>query len=195
MTEEDKDPDLLKPKMKATIKPSKKACSFLKPSKMMKEGRTILTKRCTAYIPSFEVKEDRLVCEMCSVPDFMVRDDRCRFFAPLDLLKCEMTRWRCAKTGQKYLEPDQCSDRLCNEYERAEKMKWEVGRLDRGGDDKSDSQKQQKSEDAAEKPAPAGEAAAAEPSRFKREEPRYRLIPKSNIGKKSSQKPKEGEES
>jgi len=193
MTFEEKDPDLLKPKMKATIKPSKKACNFLKPSKMMKEGRTIMTKRCTAYIPNFEVKEDRLVCEMCSVPDFLVRENRCRFFAPMDLLKCEMTRWRCAKTGQKYLEPDQCSDKMCNDYECAEKMKWEVGILDRHSDDKTESSKQQLSGKSAEKAPPPEGGEPADPARIKRDD-RYRLIPKSNIGKKFTQKSKEGEE-
>ncbi len=193
MMEEEKHPDLLKPKMKATIKPSKKACSFLLPSKMMKEGRTILTKRCTAYIPNFEVTEDRLVCEMCAVPDFLVRENRCRFFAPLDLLKCEMTRWRCARTGQKYLEPDQCSEKMCDDYERAEKMKWEVGRLDRHSEDQAESSKQQKSGESAEKTASVEGGELSDSPRGKRDD-RYRLIPKSNIGKKFSQKPKESEE-
>jgi len=193
MNEDDKDPDLLKPKMKATIKPSKRACIFLKPSKMMKEGRTVMTKRCTAYIPNFEVKEDRQVCEMCSVPDFLVREDRCRFFVPMDLLKCDMTRWMCAKTGQKYLEPDQCTEKMCSDYERAEKMKWEVGILDRRGDDKTESSMQQISGKSDEKAAQPEGGDPADSTRIKRDD-RYRLIPKSNIGKKFTKKSDEGEE-
>lgn len=121
----------LKPKLKGMRKPSRKICAFLKPAKIMKEGKTILTKRCTAYVPSFEVKEDREICELCTVPEMFVRDDRCLYIAPLDLEKTETTRWRCVKTGKKYLEPDQCSEKECTDYARAEQQKWEIARLDK----------------------------------------------------------------
>lgn len=119
----------LKPKIKGTRKPSRKTCAFLKPSKIMKEGKILITKRCTAYIPNFEVSEEREICEICTVPDMFVRDDRCSFIAPLDLEKTETTRWRCVKTGKKYLEPDQCNEKFCKDYEKAGKDRWEIARL------------------------------------------------------------------
>lgn len=129
----------LKPKIKGIRKPSRKTCAFLKPAKIMKEGKMLVTKRCTAYIPSFEVKEDREICELCSVPDMYVRDDRCRYIAPLDLEKTECTRWRCVKTGKKYLEPDQCTSLHCQDYEQTPKEHWEIARLSSTGEEESQS--------------------------------------------------------
>ncbi len=99
--EESKGRDMLKPRLQGMRKPSKGICHFLVPSRMAKEGRTVLTKRCTAYIPGFEVTDDRLICELCLVPDMLVREDRCRHFAPLEVTIESPTSWKCGKTGKK----------------------------------------------------------------------------------------------
>lgn len=166
--------DMLKPKMKGMIKPSKKICNFLKPSKMTKEGRTIITKRCTAYIPNFEVKDDREICENCSVPDMFVRDDRCKYFTPLDI-KDEVTRWRCVKTGKKFLEPDQCAANQCDDYEKTEKMRWEIGRLEKTSE--TDDEKKIPEKQTGVNMESEGKVTSDE----KRAEKPARLIPKTNI--------------
>ncbi len=106
----------------------KQSCNFMKPSKMMKNGRMIDAKCCTAYIPGFEVTEDRSVCEHCSVPDMGVKGDRCRFFVPLDLPANAPTRWYCRLLGNKYIEPEQCTPAQCQYYDPVDNLKWEIGR-------------------------------------------------------------------
>ncbi|MDQ7823809.1 MAG: hypothetical protein RDV48_13505 [Candidatus Eremiobacteraeota bacterium] len=171
----DSRPESLNPKMKATRKPSKKYCLFLLPSRMTKEGRTIITKRCTAYIPNFEVTEDREICEVCSVPDMLVREERCRYFAPLDLVKCQVTRWRCTKTGIKYIEADQCNENICPDYEKAEKDKWEIGKLEK-------SSEEERSDDG------KGKKALETPSQAEPSSRMFKLIPKTTFQKKGAEK-------
>jgi hypothetical protein len=130
----------LKPKIRGARKPSKKMCAFLKPAKIMKEGKIIISKRCNAYIPGFEVSEEREICEICTVPEMFVREDRCKYIAPLDLEKMETTRWRCVKTGKKYLAPEQCNEQQCSDYEKGDKNRWEIARLGSSHDDAQDSE-------------------------------------------------------
>jgi len=169
----DRQKEMLTPKVMGMRKPSKKVCTFLIPSRMTKEGRMILTKRCTAYIPNCEVKEEREICELCSVPDLFVKDDRCVFFAPLEVTLELPTTWRCAKSRKKNIDPGQCNEKYCPDYEKAEKNRWDIGRLGRPQEGE----------------APVSDEKGG-PS-LKRAEPlsqKSLLIPKSMAGKKRIQK-------
>lgn len=115
-------------KMGSGRKAFKKNCRFLRPSKIVKNGRMIDAKSCMAYIPAFEVPEDRGVCEFCLVPDMDVNPDRCKFFSPLDVGIDMPTRWFCRLLGHKYIEPEQCNIEHCPNYIKKEGSKWEIGR-------------------------------------------------------------------
>lgn len=110
-------------------KPSKHSCKFLRPTRMMKEGRMVSTKCCTAYIPGFEVDPERSVCELCAVPEMSVDPGRCRHFVPMDLRENSATRWRCARLGTKGIDARQCSPGRCSAFEAAEEGKWEIGKF------------------------------------------------------------------
>lgn len=118
----------LNPKFKASMKASKDKCPFIKPGRIMKEGRMTDAKCCTAFIPGFEVTEDRSKCECCTVPDMGVREDRCRFFAPLSISEGSAPKWHCRALGDKNIEPEQCSPDRCSRFEPIERLKWEIGR-------------------------------------------------------------------
>jgi hypothetical protein len=179
--DQEKNRDMLKPRMQGLRKPSKGICHFLMPTKMMKEGRTILTKRCIAYIPGFEVKEDRLICELCLVPDMMVREDRCRHFVPLQVTLEEATSWKCAKTGKKWIEAAQCTCELCPDYECSAQGKWEIGRMSSGTPISSSD----------EGKADSGHGEFPRTCGPKDEGRKSRLIPKTYIGKKKTDKSEE----
>lgn len=115
-------------KFKASMKSSRTSCPFIKPARIMKEGRMIDAKCCTAYIPGFEVTEDREICEQCSVPEMGVREDRCRYFMPLSIEENAPTKWFCRCLGDKNIEAEQCSPERCSYFEPIERLKWEIGR-------------------------------------------------------------------
>jgi hypothetical protein len=175
--------DMLMPKMMGMRKPSRKACSFLVPSRMTKEGRSIMTKRCTAYIPNFEVTEEREICEFCLVPDMFVRDDRCIYFAPQELSLEVPTTWRCGKSRKKNIDPGQCSEKYCADYQKGEKNRWDIGRLGRSDETSADKASGLQAE-GAKAPEKAGEA----PRKEEQLAQRPRLIPKSLPSKKKVQK-------
>ena len=66
-------------KFKGSLKASKTTCPFVKPARIMKEGKITDVKLCTAYIPGFEVTNDRYICGQCNVIDMGVKETRCRF--------------------------------------------------------------------------------------------------------------------
>ncbi len=118
----------LTPRFKASMKASRQSCPFIKPGRIMKEGRMVDAKCCTAFMPAFEITDDRAVCEMCTVPDMGVREDRCRFFSPLSIAEGSAPRWHCRLLGDKNIEPEQCSPERCPHFEAIERLKWEIGR-------------------------------------------------------------------
>jgi hypothetical protein len=90
-------------------------CRFLRNSKQTLDGRVVVTKRCTAFIPNFEVDAERKICKICQVPKILKKKGRCKFLAPLDIHQGE-TRFKCAFTLRKYIEPDKCLAKYCPHF-------------------------------------------------------------------------------
>lgn len=117
----------LNAKTQSQFKVFKKSCNFIRPARIMKDGRMVTTKICSAYIPSFEVGDMREPCEQCNVPDYSVIETRCRYFAPLELTDTG-TIWVCRLLGVKNLQSEQCTPERCNFYSKCENLKWEIGK-------------------------------------------------------------------
>jgi hypothetical protein len=82
-------------------------CPYLRNSKQSIEGKAIITKRCIAFIPNFEVDAEKRICKICMVPKTLRKKGRCKFLAPLDIHQGE-TRFKCSLTLRKYVEPEKC---------------------------------------------------------------------------------------
>lgn len=116
-------------KFKGSLKASKATCPFVRPARIMKEGKMTDVKLCTAYIPGFEVKDDRYICEQCNVPDMGVKETRCRSFLPMSIEEDFPTKWYCRLLGTKDIQEEQCNAEHCPHFEKIERLKWEIGKI------------------------------------------------------------------
>ncbi|MCL5773699.1 MAG: hypothetical protein M1536_04895 [Firmicutes bacterium] len=90
-------------------------CPYLKPCKQSRGERVVVTKRCNAFLPTFEVDAEKQVCAYCSVREVLDKKERCQFLAALDITG-GVTRYKCSKTGRKYLEPETCTAKNCPHF-------------------------------------------------------------------------------
>ena len=126
---EDKNLEGKEHKFKGSLKASKTTCPFVKPARIMKEGKITDVKLCTAYIPGFEVTNDRYICEQCNVPDMGVKETRCRFFLPMSIAEDLPTKWYCKLLGTKDIPVEHCTEQRCPHFEKIERLKWEIGKI------------------------------------------------------------------
>ncbi|MBR0519151.1 hypothetical protein IJJ97_05110 [bacterium] len=129
MSDNTEDKDKGMSKFKGSLKASKATCPFVRPARIMKEGKITDVKLCTAYIPGFEVKDDRYICEQCNVPDMGVKETRCRFFLPMSIEEDAPTKWYCRLLGTKDIQEEQCNAERCPHFEKIERLKWEIGKI------------------------------------------------------------------
>lgn len=129
MSDNTEDKDKGTSKFKGSLKASKATCPFIRPARIMKEGKMTDVKLCTAYIPGFEVKDDRYICEQCNVPDMGVKETRCRSFLPMSIAEDLPTKWYCRLLGTKDIQEEQCNPEHCPHFEKIERLKWEIGKI------------------------------------------------------------------
>ncbi|MCD6309111.1 MAG: hypothetical protein J7M18_00230, partial [Candidatus Eremiobacteraeota bacterium] len=94
----------------------RKDCQFLKPAKQTVDGKVIVKKRCVAFVPPFDVDEERKICKDCKVPKVIRPGKSCKYITPLDMVDGE-ARFMCSKTNKKYIQVERCTPEDCDNFE------------------------------------------------------------------------------